>query len=67
MWEVHAKLDIAPDDWGITPTYVGSTFPLVVITTYNWDHPHVCGKYKADTALQQAKTGSPPRMWEVLL
>ena len=67
MWEVPV-ITIQNGNWyRITPTYVGSTGPIPFLKYLVRDHPHVCGKYVLNSRWSTSFTGSPPRMWEVLV
>ena len=47
---------------GITPAYAGKSRPLVLRTSWTWDHPRVCGEKFPLDYISHAQTGSPPRM-----
>ena len=49
-----------------TPTYVGTSFSIFVVITYNQVHPHVCGDFGRSAESSGHQNGSPPRMWGLL-
>ena len=48
----------------ITPAYAGKTAGVGVKSTFNGDHPRVCGKDGKNSIFLFASKGSPPRMRE---
>ncbi len=52
---------------GITPTYMGNTFPEECWYQQWWDHPHVHGEYHPNYGSWLTDMGSPPRTWGIPL
>ncbi len=47
---------------GITPAYAGKRLMSMVLHTFLWDHPRVCGEKLFGAGPQVPLGGSPPRM-----
>ena len=56
---LHGKL-------GITPIYMGSTFPQGKQKATNQDHPHIHGEHQQTVRTTLPSTGSPPYTWGAL-
>ena len=47
---------------GIIPAYAGNTCAIKGGTSYDWDHPRVCGEHKRLPRTHTTRPGSSPRM-----
>ncbi len=62
-WGAHVPLAEWSNRDGITPIYMGSTWPDSLDTIKQWDHPHIHGEHKEIDMLKDTLTGSPPYTW----
>ena len=67
MWGIRLSIAYLNGCIGITPTYVGNTRLVFREFEHDEDHPHVCGEYKTGNDTKNGTTGSPPRMWGILV
>ncbi len=67
VWGIPRAGPPGPAGSRFTPTCVGNTPPLCVLSGQTAVHPHVCGEYGEDDRPILAQSGSPPRVWGIRL
>ena len=63
VWGQVAQINSLEKEDRIIPTRVGTSFVLVCLYQYRWDHPHACGDKKSFGAMCSSYIGSSPRVW----
>ena len=67
MWGILQRRDGRAGKSRFIPTHVGNTSISHGAATGRAVHPHACGEYALDTAIQAISSGSSPRMWGIQL
>ena len=65
-WGIRYKWQILTPSIRFTPTYVGNTTWITLMTRLTTVHPHIRGEYGAKRSLATSRIGSPPHTWGIL-